>query len=173
MNIALILVHDKGALGNATQVTELTALLTPESPGSNIYTISDSDHRFILIEIVPKDVTPPSHSLLFTRRVIYGNDRPGTDGNFFNFGLSRGIDYLYADAAIYIENATTLSRVTIEASLAKLKENKEFLENETFGKVATRRFFQAIRPILDDTKTLAEAVTRYKTRASQEGLVNG
>lgn len=170
MKIALIVVHDKGELENITQVDELEALLVGDVLDPTLYTILGMAHTFRLIEIVPDGVTPPAHSLKPTRRIIYGSDQPGTTGQFFNVGLTRGIGYLGAECGVYLEDASTLN--TLDESLEKLMSGVEFLEKESFGKVATSAFFQAVYPVMDDTKTLTAALPTYKTEAEEKGAIS-
>jgi hypothetical protein len=166
MNIGIVFVHDKGAGGNTAQVAVLEGRLTLID--GNAYSISGvADHVFYLYEIVPQGVTPPSHSLHPVRRVIYGNDRPGTTGNFFNWGMSRAIGHESLDAMIYMETPASLSAANINNSLTNLTD---LLEDEPYGKMLTKSWFNAIKGSLDDTKTIGQAISAYK---AQTGGLNG
>ena len=172
MTITITIVHDKGDSANQAQVNALESILTYNGENTNSYSISGFPHTIALIEVVPFGVTPPSHSLKPIRRVIYGADQPSTSGQFFNFGLSRGIGYAGADVSIHLEDVTKISKKNLDESLTKLGSS-DFLEAELFGKVITKKFFNEIKPHFDDTKTISENIAKYKTEAVKGGLKNG
>lgn len=178
MTVALVLTHDKGDTLNASNASLLETFLNPDPSTPNMYTVTGlNGYQFFIVEIVPLGVTPPSHSLKPMRRVIYGTDQPSTSGQFLNFGLTRGVDYLNADIVIFIEDASKLTRKNLQDSSAKIINNVEFLENELYGKFVTQRWHRTVMEgmgnKLDDKKTQSENLTIYKAKAVEGGLVNG
>jgi hypothetical protein len=131
------------------------------------------EHTILFFQAVPYGVMKPaSYGLLLQAQgcggVLYGpGDAQRGLTRFFNWGLKRGIDR-GGDIAIFLTDPADLTATKLRSALADLKENSGLVER-TWGRIATKKALLQIGQLKED-RTLAQAITDYKSRLTAGGL---
>ena len=188
IRLAIGLVHNKGALGNAQQIVALKALLqlngsetdpeTGDPAGRLWYTLPGvvTEHEIQVYQVVPFGVTPPNNfSELVSWNVLYGSgdeDKTGEHPRFFNWLLKRGTDN-GADIALYLMSAESLTAADLGEQLARLELGGGLVLMEpVWGKVGTVRLLREINQ-LSEPLGFTGAVADLKDRIAARGLRYG
>lgn len=180
MNIAIVLVHNKGDKANSQQIETLKPLITKITDThnefddkGNIIGTSETYHYELIglsipheakfYQIVPFGVDPPANfDDIDSHNVLYRNgdeDKTGDHPRFFNWGLKRGTDY-GADIVIQITDPTSFDPKTISTKLTTLedKTNNTELIADPEGRYGTLKLLTDIGQ-LDESKSVAVALT--------------
>jgi hypothetical protein len=195
MKLAIVLVINKGDIGNENQIEALKPLIEKQTiihsgqldfEGNVIpdfetyyYTIKDLtiSHEAKFYQIVPFGVNPPTNLYdIDSYKVFYSKgdeDKIENHPRFFNWGLKRGTDY-GADIAIYLEDYTKLSIDNLIFYLNTLIDviSKVEYAEDTSGKYATNKLLKEVGQ-LDETKDFNQSIIDYKTRIAEKGLEVG
>lgn len=189
MKIAIVIIHNKTPEENEQQIEDLKELITevkedlyedgqPVIGDDGVqrhffkyYTLNgfNEPHELYLYQIIPFQpenttipyfkgiVRPANYASIHAHRVEYGplrdSDKVGNHPRFFNWGLKRSTDF-GADLCIYLEDVKKFDPT-------KLKDKKKDYEEEDGVKYATVKLLKE-KGIVDERKTLVEAVDRYK-----------
>lgn len=186
MNLAIVLVHNKGDQGNFDQIETLKPLINKiteqnvDDEGNSFETYHyelqgiSQPHELRLYQIIPFGVKEPSNfNDIDSYNVIYrkgDEDKTGDHPRFFNWGLKRATDY-GADVVIHVDDPTTFSVKDINSQLPQLADKQnttEFAEIPT-GKMSTLKLLTEVGQ-LDEAKLISEAVDDLKVSIVDAGL---
>lgn len=153
MNLAVVIVHNKGDVENAAQIEALKPLIEKQTETHDefnesgevvgqfetyYYTIKGlPGHEVKFYQIVPFGVTKPANfDAIDSHKVMYGKgdeDKTGDHPRFFNWGLKRATDY-GADIVIHLDDYTKLDISDIEKQLIKTDKKIE----KDYGKISKK-----------------------------------
>ncbi len=195
MNIAIVLIHNKSALQNVSQINALKSRLTEVREldvDENGLPILDEEtglqtthligyeigalaltHLIKVYQIIPFGVTPPTNLYaLDSHKVFYGagdEDKTGTHPRFFNWGLKRSTDY-GADIVLYASDVANVDTTDLRTRLSQLSSGSSMFAEAAYGKISHVNLLRRIGQ-LDETKNFNTAITDLKNRiANWKGL---
>lgn len=195
MKLAIVLIHNKGNLGNTLQIEVLKPLIEKQTvlhsgqvdfKGNTIpdfetyyYTIKGLTipHEAKFYQIVPFGVNPPTNLYdIDSYKVFYGKgdeDKVGDHPRFFNWGLKRGTDY-EADIVLQLDDVASLDILNLPAKLNALIEptNPTEFTEASYGRMATKKLLKEVGQ-LDEAKNFDAAIIDLKERVIKKGFVNG
>lgn len=185
MTIALVLVHNKGDQGNASQIETALSLLERKtetiSVEGSFYDVSYYEfklfpgHKVLPFHIVPYGVTRPANlDTLDGYKVLYGagdEDKTGDHPRFFNWGLKRGTDH-GADLAVQLQDVSKVNLRTLKAKLEELADADSTLEfiEEVGLKAGTKRLLKTVGQL---DENLANPFEALKKKITDRGLRYG
>lgn len=185
MQIALVLVHNKGNHGNIAQIETAISLLDRKTEtvivDEQLCEISHYEfkelpgHRVLPFHIVPYGVDRPDNiDVLDGHKVLYGvgdEDKIGDHPRFWNWGLKRSTDF-GADVAIYLEDASKLNPKNLKTKLEELADTNSTLEfhEEQGMKIGTQRLLKTAGQLEED---LANPFEALKKKITDQGLRYG
>lgn len=153
MNLAVVLVHNKGDLENAAQIEALKPLIEKQTEihdeldqdGNVIgqfetyyYTlIGLPDHQVKFYQIIPFGVTsPPNKDDIDSYKVFYGKgdeDKTGDHPRFYNWGLKRAAGY-GADVVLHLDDHTKFDLDDLEKEIRKSEKKID----RQYGKISKK-----------------------------------
>jgi len=186
VNVGLVLVHNRGVVGNAAQIafvtnrTELryfdTGVPDPDNPGQTIkrpYRVIIAlarPHELVCFQVVPQGVARPANmdKIEPSFKVLYGPDQPSHTRRFFNWGLKRATDY-GAEVVAFLDATGSFSAGDLDNSF-------DFAER-TWGRIVKFRVQQRLgsgrRAVLNEALGMNAALADLRTRIDAEGLSRG
>lgn len=193
MNIAIILVHNKGDEGNQQQIIDTLALLdvvnetqeieeingTKKTISISHYRLKGTSHRAKIYQIIPFGVMAPSNkNSIDSHNVYYGKgdeDKTGNHPRFLNWGLKRGVDY-GGKVVINLKDPKKFNSARIKGHISKLNRSSdktEFIDDEV-GQLMSSR---VIREVGQFNEKHPSPIDELKSRIDKRGFkhedVNG
>jgi hypothetical protein len=159
MNLAIVIVHNKGDIGNQAQIEALKPFITKitdvntqyDEQGKAIGTFDtyhyevtglSIPHTLRLYQVVPYGVKESSNFYdIDSHNVLYrkgDEDKTGDHPQFFNWGVKRGTDY-GADYVIYLPDISKFTKNKLQTLLGQITLNTS-LQITSWCKVATVNF---------------------------------
>lgn len=163
MNIALVLIHNKGDQGNFDQIEVVRNLLTYD-PDSATYTNSDlPGQSFKVFHIIPYGVADPGNLYALDGHTVrYGKgdeDKIGSHPRFYNWALKRSTDY-GANLVTVIEDAATFAPIQLVDCINDTM-GKCILDQKIWGSIfhdTLQVVHDKSTPVFDETKALSASI---------------
>lgn len=195
--LGLGLIHNRGNLGNRSQIQSLLALVVQhfvqftdpdtgallvnsdsgEPRGYEWYSLAGvtTEHEVRFYQVVPFGVNPPNNLYdLDSHKVFYAardEDKVAEHPRFFNWLLKRGTDF-GADAAIYVRFPLLFSSIDLDLRLQRIIQNPDrVLLEPTWGKVGTVRLLREVGQVREDLD-FDSGLTDLRARIAARGLVS-
>jgi len=188
INLAIVLVHNKGTVENRAQIDLLKSLIERQTIinsdfdengleigtfESYYYTLIGLPNRVIFLQVFPFGVTPPSNkNVIDSYGVFYGiGDESKTEPRFFNWGLKRATDY-GADVVLQIDDMSKFDTTDLLDKLNTLTSPDNLMEfiETAYGKIMTVKLLRIVGQLRED-RNLSVALTDYKQRMTARGVM--
>jgi hypothetical protein len=161
IKLAIVIVHNKGDVGNIAQIETLKPLITQITDVNTQYDVNGKaigtyniyhyevaglsiPHELKLYQVVPYGVKEPSNFYdIDSHNVLYrkgDEDKTGDHPQFFNWGVKRGTDY-GADYVIYLPDVSQFTKIKLQTLLSQVTPNTTS-QTASWCKVATVNFVE-------------------------------